>query len=75
MTKKLSFRLHVKVFFGALIFTFATMTSAKEIASEPLFVGSSVDPNLMFVLDDSGSMRWGFMPDDLDGKFNLKHKT
>lgn len=31
----------------------------------PLSMGGQVEPNIMFLLDDSGSMRWGFMPDEL----------
>ncbi|WP_158249345.1 PilC/PilY family type IV pilus protein [Pseudomonas sp. LFM046] len=31
----------------------------------PLNLGGQVEPNLTFILDDSGSMRWGFLPDDL----------
>ena len=31
----------------------------------PLSLGGQVEPNIMFLLDDSGSMRWGFMPDEL----------
>ncbi len=31
----------------------------------PLNLGGQVEPNLMFILDDSGSMRWGYLPDDL----------
>ena len=38
-----------------------------NFSQKPLSAGGSVDPNLMFILDDSGSMRWGFMPDDLMG--------
>lgn len=46
---------------------FANPASAKTVnlASVPLFVTAGVDPNIVFVLDDSGSMRWGFMPDEL----------
>lgn len=36
-----------------------------ELTDTPLFIASTADPNLMFILDDSGSMRWGFMPDAL----------
>ncbi len=38
-----------------------------DIASAPLFTSSStaVKPNLMFTLDDSGSMDYKFMPDDM----------
>lgn len=35
-----------------------------SIAQKPLFLTSSVDPNVMFVLDDSGSMHWESTPDE-----------
>jgi len=34
------------------------------IAKSPLFLTSSVDPNILFILDDSGSMHWEIMPDE-----------
>ena len=34
-----------------------------DIAQTPLFAGVAVDPNVMFTLDDSGSMQWEHMPD------------
>jgi len=33
------------------------------IADAPLYLTSPVKPNIMFVLDDSGSMQWDVMPD------------
>lgn len=48
-----------------------TAQAAIDIAQAPLETGTTVDPNIIFLLDDSGSMRWGFMPDDLDTNFNL----
>lgn len=36
-----------------------------NFAQKPLFAGGSVEANMLFILDDSGSMRWGFMPDDM----------
>lgn len=39
--------------------------AAVDIASVPLFLTASVDPNLMFILDDSGSMQFELMPDGL----------
>ncbi|MBC7192224.1 PilC/PilY family type IV pilus protein [Marinobacter sp.] len=36
-----------------------------NFSQKPLAAGGGVEPNLMFMLDDSGSMRWGFMPDEL----------
>ncbi|MDY0744333.1 PilC/PilY family type IV pilus protein [Paucibacter sp. R3-3] len=39
-----------------------------DIATAPLFTTSTsqVKPNVMFVLDDSGSMSWDYLPDDAD---------
>jgi len=34
-----------------------------NIAQIPLFLSGSVDPNVMFTFDDSGSMQWEYMPD------------
>lgn len=41
-----------------------------NIANAPLFLTSSVDPNIMFILDDSGSMMWETLPDELTFRFN-----
>jgi len=34
-----------------------------SIADSPLYLTSAAEPNIMFVLDDSGSMQWDVMPD------------
>jgi type IV pilus assembly protein PilY1 len=34
-----------------------------EIAQSPLYLTNTAEPNVMFVLDDSGSMHWEVMPD------------
>ena len=39
--------------------------SAVEISNVPLQTGSSVPPNIMFILDDSGSMHFELMPDSI----------
>lgn len=44
---------------------------AVDLADAPLFIGGGAESNIMFVFDDSGSMRWGFMPDSLDSRFNI----
>ena len=42
-------------------------TANVDIASEPLSTGvSGVKPNIMFVLDDSGSMAWDYLPDHVN---------
>lgn len=38
--------------------------AAVDISDTPIMVGSAVAPNLMFLLDDSGSMQWEVMPDE-----------
>lgn len=42
----------------------AAQPAHAEISQIPLFVGGQVDPNILFVLDDSGSMQWEVMPDE-----------
>lgn len=34
------------------------------IASSPLYLTTPVEPNVMFILDDSGSMHWDVVPDN-----------
>jgi type IV pilus assembly protein PilY1 len=36
-----------------------------SLADSPIFLLTSVDPNIIFTYDDSGSMSWGYMPDDV----------
>lgn len=44
-----------------------TFAGGTDIANSPLFASSTsnVKPNVMFILDDSGSMNWSYMPDEL----------
>lgn len=36
-----------------------------SLADSPLFLTTPVEPNINMVLDDSGSMSWGYMPDSV----------
>lgn len=47
----------------------AASVSAFTPAPAPLNVGGQVEPNVMFILDDSGSMEWAYMPDGIRGNF------
>ena len=52
----------------AILFFFISANvhaAATDLATAPLVTSStsSVLPNLMFVLDDSGSMAWDYLPD------------
>ncbi len=39
--------------------------AALSLSDVPLFLTTAVDPNIIFTLDDSGSMQFEIMPDDL----------
>jgi type IV pilus assembly protein PilY1 len=53
------------LFIFAWLFGASTAEAAVNLSNVPLQTGSTVEPNILFILDDSGSMRWGFMPDEL----------
>lgn len=63
--------------FGAsLVLSICTVQSALaqvNLAQVPLFLKESVDSNLVFIYDDSGSMAWRYMPDDLSGNASNRH--
>ncbi|UFQ98498.1 pilus assembly protein [Pseudomonas wenzhouensis] len=67
---------------SALLFTFifsgfnTAVGATLDISQKPLILSESVAPNLIFTLDDSGSMRWAFGPDDAgreDSPRNLRN--
>ena len=66
----MSFRLHIRIFFtwifSVCLLAGSTVLEAAELglASQPLFLGNQVDPNIFFMLDDSGSMDWEILTTD-----------
>jgi len=46
-----------------------------NIADSPLFVATNVEPNVMFTLDDSGSMQWEIMPDPVAFAYLMPQAT
>jgi len=66
----MSFRNHIKLFFSWLtsVFFLALGTSAHAaelaLADAPLFLGTQIDPNVFFMMDDSGSMDWEILTKD-----------
>ena len=62
-----AFRYSVPRLVGLALCSFAAHAVETSISSEPLATMGAVTakPNLMFILDGSGSMNWSFMPDDL----------
>lgn len=73
MVQRSRIRSALSSFLLALSWTSASAVAAIDIAQQPLETGSTVEPNIMFLLDDSGSMRYGFMPDELDSDFNVTY--
>jgi type IV pilus assembly protein PilY1 len=51
--------------------TFQSALAAVNLANTPVFLKASVDPNLMFIFDDSGSMGWDWMPNSIQNDFTL----
>jgi len=41
------------------------------LAESPLFLSNTVEPNILFAIDDSGSMDWGIMTTENSGIMNL----
>lgn len=41
--------------------------AALNISQKPLILSETVAPNLLLTIDDSGSMRWAFVPDNISG--------
>jgi type IV pilus assembly protein PilY1 len=44
-----------------------------NLSQVPLFLKESVDSNLVFIFDDSGSMGWRYMPDSLGGSHDERN--
>lgn len=57
---------------GAMLLAVPAHSASLAISQVPLYLGGTVEPNIMFVLDDSGSMAWSFMPDSIYGYYNTK---
>jgi len=59
---------------SALLFTASLPAwgALTDIASVPLASSSTtvVKPNILFTLDNSGSMGWGFMPDNVENRYD-----
>lgn len=58
----------------ALVLSTATFDAALanvNLATAPVFLKESVDPNLLFIFDDSGSMSREYMPDSVGSDLNL----
>ena len=41
-----------------LLISNSAFATTLNISNVPLYLGGSIEPNIMFTLDDSGSMQW-----------------
>ena len=64
----LTLQLHVLFSWLVSVWLLAAATSSQaaelSLASSPLFLGTQVEPNVFFMLDDSGSMDWEILTSD-----------
>ena len=52
----------------AVLFAHTTSTAGPgTLAESPLFLTNAVEPNILFLIDDSGSMDWGLMTEETEG--------
>lgn len=60
MSSKLQIRFFISWMFSVYLLAASTASQAAEMAlsQSPLFLGTQIDPNVFFMLDDSGSMDW-----------------
>ena len=62
---------------GLSAFSAGVQATATDISNTPLATTSDITakPNVMFILDDSGSMSWAFMPDDMSDSNAYGYKS
>jgi type IV pilus assembly protein PilY1 len=67
MSFKLQFRFFCAWMFSVSLLAGSITTSQAaelDLAAQPLFLGTQIDPNIFFMLDDSGSMDWEILSMD-----------
>ena len=66
MSLKQHFRIMTAWLGSSWLLAFATSSQAAEmaLADQPLFLGTQIDPNVFFMMDDSGSMDWEILTKD-----------
>jgi len=62
----------VRAAFVSLLCGITTISEAAVLglSDTPLFLTAAAEPNIILTFDDSGSMGWGFMPDNVGGVTN-----
>ena len=55
---KMNIKVGLASLFGWLSILYAANSNALSLSQQPLFLVAGAEPNVMFVLDDSGSMNY-----------------
>lgn len=58
--------LHVMLWVALGAWSATISAQVMDLSKPPLFLNGTVDPNLVVTFDDSGSMAWGFTPDNVN---------
>lgn len=58
-------RLRLSVVACSLFISLPAMAATVDIEQKPLLVNDPLPPNIMFILDDSGSMNWDHIPEGI----------
>lgn len=74
MVAKLQKRSGNRYFLLAALLTSGLSQAAIDLANAPLETGTTVDPNIMFIIDDSGSMQQGMMPEGLEDSAGISSR-
>lgn len=72
---KMNIKVGLTSLFGWLSILYATSTSALSLSQSPLFLVAGAEPNVMFVLDDSGSMNYEITPESYIEGVNIVQTT
>ncbi|HEX9627327.1 MAG TPA: hypothetical protein VGA00_10365, partial [Acidiferrobacterales bacterium] len=73
--KKMQIALTLAAFLAVTAQSPTATAALLSLADSPIFLLTSVEPNIMLTFDDSGSMSWGYAPDSLDDGVNFNPST
>jgi type IV pilus assembly protein PilY1 len=68
----LSGRWFVRCLLAALLCNACLMARATDLADRPLTLPPDAKPNLLFILDNSGSMSWDYLPDSANSSASVQ---
>ena len=69
-TKWISLRFAAAILICSLL-PLTSHASPGTLSDSPLFLTNPVEPNILFIVDDSGSMDWGLMTTESNGIMTL----